>query len=392
MTQTVAVPRVLLVDDEPLVLRIAAAFLDGEFEVLTACTGDEGLSLLAADPSIAVVLSDLHMPGILSGQAFLGEARRLAPFAVRIALTADDSTRSVLDAVNRGHVFRYLLKPLSRDLLRTAVRDAVEQRRLLTADRDLMRATLERVTGQMLQAERLATLGGLANGVGHELNNVAASLTFVLGDLEAAQAAGVSPDCETVAHLGRVAEHVTAHARYLLHLGKPRGDAVEALDLVRVAHDVVTMLGKLGRTRAVRLTCEAPDAPLLVMANRTRVEQVITNLVVNAADAAGDVVGHDVAVTVRLSRCDDAIQLQVADTAGGIRPEHLPKIFDPYFTTKPAETGTGLGLAVVRQIVEAFGGQLNVESALGVGTTFTIAWPAVAERGADVRLAADVAA
>lgn len=368
-------PRVLVVDGDPTMFRRMVDALAGEFDVLSASTGNEALSQLAADPAVAVVISDINVPCDPSGADLLGFLSRSSPDVVRVALTADSSSAAVLSAVNGGHVYRFLTKPIAPELLLSSVREAVDHRRVVTADRDLLRARLDDVATHMWQTERMATLGRLAAGVGHELSNVSGVLTMLLDEVAGCRSGAVAPDDELVSQLERVTAHVTTYARCLLHLGRQRKDALEAVDVKQMANDVVRMLGSIGRTRHIAVRCEVREGDATVQANRTRLEQVLTNLLINAADAATNVTDRSVEVVVRVQRVGDEVELVVSDNATGISPEDLARIYEPYFTTKGVEQGTGLGLAIVRQIVEAFGGALGVESALGVGTTFTMRWP-----------------
>jgi signal transduction histidine kinase len=112
---------------------------------------------------------------------------------------------------------------------------------------------------------------------------------------------------------------------------------------------------------------------LTVTVNRTRIEQILVNLITNAVDA----IGMDGTVTVATRESDDGkrVIVEVKDTGTGIDPEILGKIFEPFYTTKGPERGTGLGLPVVREIVASYGGHLAVDSKLGVGTTFRFDLP-----------------
>jgi signal transduction histidine kinase len=121
------------------------------------------------------------------------------------------------------------------------------------------------------------------------------------------------------------------------------------------------------------MALELGDEPLTVTVNRTRIEQILVNLVTNAVDA----IGMDGTVTVAVRPTEDGkrVVVEVRDTGTGIAPDDLEKIFEPFYTTKGAERGTGLGLPVVREIVTSYGGDLTVESKLGVGTTFRFDLP-----------------
>jgi len=113
---------------------------------------------------------------------------------------------------------------------------------------------------------------------------------------------------------------------------------------------------------------------LQVTVNRTRIEQILVNLIVNAVDAIGETAGR-ITITVEPLPDGKRVVCGVADTGPGIVAEQLEKIFEPFFTTKPADRGTGLGLPVAREIVQSYGGNLTVTSEIGRGTTFKFDLP-----------------
>jgi response regulator RpfG family c-di-GMP phosphodiesterase len=132
---------VLLVDDEPYVLDGLNRTVRGSFEVVTATTAEGGLAVLRAKPSVAVVVSDLRMPGT-DGIAFLAAVRRMAPDVVRILLTGHGDVETAIKAVNDGQVFRFLRKPTPSSTLATALKAAAEQHALVIAERVLLEGTL----------------------------------------------------------------------------------------------------------------------------------------------------------------------------------------------------------------------------------------------------------
>jgi two-component system, NtrC family, sensor kinase len=246
----------------------------------------------------------------------------------------------------------------------------------LRAAKSSIEDKLETTRASLLLAERRATLGTLAGGVGHELRNIAQIQVAAVDELSAALAANedvtelaraILPDLE------RVGEHITTHGSRLMQLARPGPDRVDALDLNAVVRDVVEMLRGAGKLRSVDVVIELGPAPLTVTVNRTRIEQILVNLVVNAVDAIESGAGT---ITIGVKPgADDRVACEVRDTGTGIAAEHLDKIYEPYFTTKPEGKGTGLGLSVVREIVESYGGKLAVHTQIGSGTTFRFDLP-----------------
>ncbi|HSN25150.1 MAG TPA: ATP-binding protein, partial [Kofleriaceae bacterium] len=227
----------------------------------------------------------------------------------------------------------------------------------------------------LLLAKRRATLGTLAGGVGHELRNIAQIQIAAIDELQ--QALGgpgmLARIHEILPELERVGEHITQHGQRLMQLAKPGPDRVAPIDLNEVVRDVGGMLKMAGKLRRVELALVLGNEPLMVTVNRTRIEQILVNLVTNAVDA----IGVDGTVTVEVRPTDDGKRavVEVRDTGSGIDADTLEKIFEPFFTTKPSDKGTGLGLPVVREIVRSYGGTVEVETVVDKGTTFRFDLP-----------------
>jgi signal transduction histidine kinase len=373
-SSTSIVPRVLFVDDDVQLLAGLSRTLGRHFDLHTETDASRALTRLKEDESYAVVVSDMQMPQ-MEGTRFLKEARSIAPKTVRMLITGHASLPTALAAVNDGFVFRLLVKPLPPLALVTMVSDAVEQHRALCADRLMLEQKIDVISTQLLHSERLATLGTLACGVGHELNNVTSVFFGVLEGLREAVAAGTPPLPEDVEDLAHVARHLKAHGRQLLDMGRPTQDCPEPLDLMDVVSKTLGMLLTAGKTRWVDVEVRSPQEEVVVLARRTQVEQVLVNLVINAVDAMNEVKGRPQRLTLSIERRERFAACSVTDSGAGMPPEVQARIFEAFFTTKPRERGTGLGLPVVRQIVESHGGMLSVSSKVGEGTTFLFTLP-----------------
>ncbi len=248
--------------------------------------------------------------------------------------------------------------------------------------RDLTERTQARA--RLAGAERLASIGTLAAGVAHELNN---PLTFVLSNVELVadslrrlRGAPVDADewDEALHALDDAlegAERMRVIVRDLRTMARPDDPGSGAVDVRKLLEYAAHLTSNEVRTRA-RLVWDVGDVPP-VRGSEGRLGQVFVNLIVNAAHAIPD--GNPAAHVIRLAaarRDDGKVSITVSDSGAGIAPENLPRIFDPFFTTKPAGLGTGLGLWVCHNIVTALGGSLQVSSEVGTGTTFTVVLPA----------------
>jgi signal transduction histidine kinase len=248
---------------------------------------------------------------------------------------------------------------------------------------------LQAAQEQLLFADRLASVGRLAAGVGHEINN---PLAFILSNLryvhqELDELSGTPSEesrQEMLAALSEAsegAERVRLIVQDLKSLSRPDDVALGPVDLAAVVRGSAKMARHEVRDRA-RLVEDCAGVPP-VHANAARLGQVFLNLIINAAHAItpGRVQDNEIRVEARRSG-PGHVTVEVRDTGAGISPEHLRRVFDPFFTTKPAGVGTGLGLSVCHRIITALGGEIRVESEPGRGTSFFITL-AVAERSGD---------
>ena len=370
-------PRVLFVDDEPQILDGFRDSFRRVFDVDVATSGPEGLAKLVDNGPYTVVVSDFQMPG-MNGAQFLASAKIGAPETVRVLLTGQASVAGAMAAVNDGHVFRFLTKPCAPPQLQRALEDAIEQARLVTADRDLLERKLASMSDHLCRAERLASLGTMAGAVGHELNNLLAAFRASVQMIREDVAAGQPPCEEDLETLEHVEAHLESHARGLLAYGRPRL-STGTTDLGATVRDAIEMLRVGASLKHVTVDMTIPEQPTVISAERADVEQVLINLIKNAVEATQDARGIDErkpVVSIELKN-EDGITCIVRDNGIGIPDANLPLIFEPYFTTRSGDRGTGLGLFVVRQIVERCGGTLTVESTPHVGSAFTLRVPAM---------------
>jgi PAS domain S-box-containing protein len=254
--------------------------------------------------------------------------------------------------------------------------------------------TAQRRTEQSLRlSERMASLGTLAAGVAHEINN---PLTYVLLSLRLAQrqldrhykqlpAEYVGKTESALENALDGAERVSEIVKDLRLFSRADETTLEAIDPRVVLDSALRLMGNDIRHRA-RLECDYRSTPE-VTGNHAKLHQVFLNLFINATHAIEEAYGPADAALLS-TRTDEAVirvatdtdengncVIEVSDTGVGIAPEYLSKIFDPFFTTKPVGVGTGLGLAMCRSIVASMSGEITVTSELGRGTTFHMVLP-----------------
>ncbi len=376
-------PRVLCVDDEPNLLAGLALTLRRRFDVATAESGPAALGLLRDSGPFEVIICDFRMPA-MNGAEFLRRAREFAPDAVPILLTGHATLEGAISAVNEGRVHRILLKPCPPDILVGAVEEAAAHGRSLRGGRDELERAIQGLSGELQEAARLATAGRLASGFGHEINNMVTVLDGTIAGIRDAAAQGGALDPEDIAALAHVRRHLFTHGRNLMRLGRPPAGSGGAADLGRCVADSVGLLRDTGPLRRASIQLDVPPSAIRVALGETPLEQILLNLVKNAADAVKEV--RDRVPTVRITASVDAgartASCSVSDDGVGIPPERMGRLFEPYQTTKPAGAGNGLGLFVVRHIVESAGGTIRAESRPGAGSTFTFTLPLAPEEAA----------
>ncbi len=243
------------------------------------------------------------------------------------------------------------------------------------------RAELEQ---ELQQAHTLEALGTLAGGIAHDFNNL---LTIILGNAEQAalesDAGGRQASLDAIT---QAADRASALVREIREFSQPRASERA---VVAVAGTIGSAIQLLRSTMPKNIALEARLDPRVTMfTNATQLQQVVTNLVLNAAQAIGDAPGRidvvlddvgatDVPDATPRPLAERYARLTVSDTGRGIAADAMPRLFEPFYTTRGDGTGSGLGLAVVNGIVRRYHGIIAVDSTPGSGTTFRIFWPAL---------------
>ncbi|MFL5308290.1 MAG: response regulator [Polyangia bacterium] len=374
--------RVLLVEDDPDDGELISLALQrgGYKPVLLRVETAAELRRALAEQPWDVVLSDYSLPAF-SGPAAFSVVRETG-FEIPFLIVSGTVGEEVAVDAMRAGVHDFLLKGHLGRLV------AAIERELREAE---LRTERRKMKDQLLISERMASVGTLAAGIVHEINN---PLSVMSGNLDVLQrqfevvvgalastAGALPPDAreavglfrEAAADAAEAAQRVLLITRDLRLFSHPDEAKREAVDVHTVLESSVRMAQSTfrGRARLVRRFGEVP----LVEGHLARLGQVFVNLLVNAAQAIPDGTGRDHAITLATSWADGNVVVEVADTGVGIAPEALPRIFDVFFTTKPAGVGTGLGLAICHRILTDLGGSIDVRSQPGEGTTVSVRLP-----------------
>ncbi|RKG73119.1 response regulator, partial [Corallococcus sp. CA049B] len=330
-------------------------------EALCALVGRRREELVGAAPGELLASADGG-----DRQRLLEALREERSLRAEVALTRPDGTRVWSEMQ---------LSPVRAN--GQAVTHFVATHRDVTATKELQ--------ARLVAAERVAAVGTLAAGVGHEINNPLAYLALNLEAARRSLAAGLSPEgaqapscvrdaLSSVRGAQEGAERIRLIVRDLQVFSREGAPERGLVDLNALVPPAVRVVLHALRARA-RLVEDFGPVPR-VLGSEARLGQVLLNLLVNALQAIpeGDPGRHEVRVRTGTDASGHA-RVEVEDTGGGIPPDVLPRIFDPFFTTKNSDEGTGLGLAICQQIVRAHGGDLRVRSVPGQGATFTLLLP-----------------
>jgi response regulator RpfG family c-di-GMP phosphodiesterase len=354
---------ILYVDDELDNLIVFEATFESTFNIHTANSAAKALDLLERQ-SFPVVVADQRMPGMTGAELF-EVMRRKYPHTKRVMLTGYADSKAMLDAINQGQVYYFLKKPWERHDIFSVLSRAIEAYDLSVANSAL--------TDRLVAIDRCAALGRSAARIAHEMGNQLCVLPLLelieeryADHDDLLQTAALAR--QTYDRLVRLVDEVKAFVRF-----EQTGMELQPLSLSDLLHEMLAFLrfdNTLPHDKlALRIHAEAN-----VKGHPIKLQQVLINLLKNAAyaireQAAGqislelDVRGSEAVVTVRDNGC-------------GMAPDVAERIWEPFFSTK-GEEGNGLGLDIVKGIIEAHGGQIACATEVGVGTAFTIRLPAI---------------
>jgi signal transduction histidine kinase len=377
-------PTLVVVDDEPEVLRSLYDLFRLEFRVLTFERAADALLALRGADDVDVIMSDQRMPE-MTGVRFLEAARTLHPDATRLLITGYADIRAVIDAINRGHIFRYVTKPWDSEELATILRQAVEQHQLIAEKNRLLRE-LKETNARLIEADRLK--GKFMEVASHELNT---PVTVVLGLTELWKMTqgpcASSAERMWVDRIHGAGRRLASIVERMLKLLKSdRMTPTLTFDLVELGPLIRQVIAELqpfleARDQEIQLRID-PDLGSAEV-DPPKVSDVLTNLIVNAIKFTPD--GGMIFVEAGPDG-DDRVLVRVTDRGAGIEPEDCSHLFEPFFTGNDTmhhssgdyqfgKRGMGLGLCLVKTFVELHGGTVDVETAPGLGSTFAFRLP-----------------
>ncbi|MFP2911844.1 sensor histidine kinase [Pyxidicoccus sp. 3LFB2] len=377
MTETYR-PRVLAVDvGSGDMERLCSILSPAGYDVVPA--SGKGAAATASRQSADLVLLDVERPGtdgLATYRRLLAELDGPSLPVLMLTPSADRQTRQqVLEA---GVDDLLITEPLDPLELKVRVHTLLELKAHREAGGERAEAMLD-PRKRWVEMERLARLGTLAADVAQNLGRVGAGLQQALAHVQSRAMQGLPPEVSELKKLGVAGEQMRLHGQHLLSLGPTSPKDIQRFDLRELVPVVVERMRTAGRLGSAEVKVVLPRDPIAVVFNRRQLEQVLVELLANAADAVEDVKDRPRRIHVGVELPDIFGEfgpcMFVKDTGIGIFEDEVGAVFEPYYTTKAPEKGAGLGLTVARALVEAMGGKLTVVSRVNLGSTFTVELP-----------------
>lgn len=397
---------ILIVDDEEDIADLLVGIVEKHGHKAIACSNGKTALDILKKGGVDLLITDLKMPG-MSGIELIEKARQANNTEVEIIVITGYGTMEIfLEAIRMG-VSDFILKPIDMDQFVNSINRVMEKRNLTES--------LIARTQQLLQAEKMATVGVLSTGIAHEINN---PTTFIrtnlqlmseyikrmeskldnLGDPKAAESVRniilrEFPDMIRDALKGteRI-QKIVSGIKHYAHMGSESFD--EDVDIREVITQTINLVR--AKLRKDIVITENYLNIREIKGHFSKLEQVFVNLLINAADAINEKMTKlkaagdrnyrgliDVSATVidgdeyEGGQTPDYLILTFFDNGGGIPDDKITKVFDPFFTTKPVGVGTGLGLYICYEIIKQHGGEITVQSDPAEGTAFIIRLPVV---------------
>ena len=396
--------KILYVDDEEINISIFTMSFEKKFNVIACRSGEEALNKFKENGDVAVVISDQRMPG-MTGVELLSEIYRLNPDPIRMILTAYSDSSDVIDAVNKGHIYQYIQKPWNLGDLRQRLSRAVDMFTLAKSNRRLfeeieeknielmaanqqlkkeieLQAELEKqrraVEIKLLAQSKLASLGEIATGIAHELNQPITYIKIITESIRR------DLQCSNL-DLNELSEDMLESAKQIKRISKiidhlrvfGREDPLETSTLLlsETLKNSLILFGNKIANKHIKLNYDISEQLYPLEGNDTQLEQVMINLFQNSIDALDGTDAPEINISIHNNSND--VLFVFKDNGLGMNSQTMERIFEPFFTTKEVGKGTGVGLSIVYGIIKEHKGTIECESSPGQGTVFTITLPAM---------------
>ncbi len=378
--------KVLVVDDEPDVLRSVYDLLRIDYEVVTCQRASEALDHLKAVTDVAVILSDQRMPG-MTGVELLQQARLIRPETTRLLFTAYADIHTAIDAINHGHVFRYITKPWGAEELESVIRQAVERHDMIVEKNQLL-AELQTANAKLTEANRLK--GIFLEVASHELNT---PVTVVLGLTDLWKLSltndATGPERQWVERINAAARRLAKTVQRMFKLVENRefGQTLnlETVVLEPLVRETIEELTPYLEVRKQRVEVEIEPQLGSIDADSSKIMDILINLLANAIKFTPDS-GTIQVQAQSLEGNPEWVLVVIKDEGAGVHPSEQQYLFEPFFTGfdtlhhssgdyQFGKRGIGLGLCLVKTFVELHGGRVEVQSTPDRGSSFGFLLP-----------------
>lgn len=377
--------KILLVDDEPRLLSALRRLLSDRFHILTAERGADAIALLEQHNDIGAMVVDMRMPE-MTGLELLSIAVQRWPDVRRLMLTGNTDLETAVNAANEGKVFRFLLKPCDADELAVALRDAIEEYRFATQDKQL-REMLE-IKAEAGERARNTFLSLMSHEMLTPLNHVL-GFTAVLQ-----QQCRERGEIESLAHLDNIrnaGENLLRIVRRVLEIsrlnsgeGKRPPAKIDVAELIREELDKVRPKAE---SRDIVVSFQTLREPVLVFGNSHDIRFALSEVLDNAMKFNHNG-GH---ISVAVNATDETVTIRVADTGIGMREEELERAIRPFQQLEAGNDrrfeGIGLGLTLASMLITSYGGKLSLESGRRDGAALLITLKRAVEAGMAAKIA-----
>lgn len=391
---------ILVVDDNSDVRMILTELLESEgHDVFSAEGGAEAIKCVE-ERNVDLVLLDIKMPDMdgfeVCRRIKATERGRYVPVIMQTAIFGDVEDRI---RGRKAGADDYIAKPIDSHELLSRVAAMLRVRNLYQMLKDSERALKEKIDeledvnfrlketqAELIHTEKLSVMGRMAAEIAHEINNPLASMRLHADDLQHVLKSDGTLNDETsgsidfiMSGLSRIGDFVSR----LQFFARRSDERCERVDLVGTVREAMELISRSATKSDIEVVDECGSERHFVMGDRNRLEQLFLNLLINARDSFQEVEHKgDKRIVVSFENGKSGmVRVHVKDNGSGIPGEVLDHIFEPFFTTKPEGKGTGLGLVIVKRILEECGGTIDVDGRKGGGTVVTVDIPEVGEDG-----------
>ncbi len=361
--------KIFIVDDNAINIKILGETLSNRYDISFAKNGYEALSII---PRMIpdLILLDITMPGIDGYDVCRKlKAERNTKDIPVIFITARDTNEDETKGFDCGAI-DYIIKPFKAEIVLARIKTHLE----LKLHRDKLNEIVTERTSQLIHSDRLATIGTIASAVAHEIKN---PLFYISGNIELIQQYVENGKFDKInAKVEKIFDGINRISKLTEGLnGYSRHDSTSLLicSIDEIVKDSIVLISHGLKHRNITLSFENIPGNLKIYCDFQKMSQIFVNLINNAIDAIGEKEGL---IKIEAKKEEKKIIVKVIDNGPGMPKESIDNVFTPFITSKEKNKGTGLGLFIVKRIIEDHQGTISLSSTEGKGTEFTINLPA----------------